>query len=60
MIAKITNTSASGIQSGAVTHHHDQYCTGPISANLSVKKIKNITVPRPIPFDVDLLSDMTS
>ncbi len=38
-----------GNQSGAVTAHHDQYCTGPISANLSVKSIKNNMVPRPIP-----------
>ena len=51
----IAITAANGIQSGDVTHHHDQYCTGPTSASFKVRNIRKSTVPIPIPLDVDLL-----
>jgi hypothetical protein len=38
-----------GIQIGEVTHHHDHLATGPISANLSTRNIRNTVVPIPIP-----------
>ncbi len=44
----------SGIHSGAVIHHHDQYCTEPISASFSVKKMRKSIAPMPNPPDVEL------
>ena len=52
----IAITINAGTHNGEVTAHHDQYCTGPISANLSTKNIKNNTPPTPIPLDVFLFS----
>ena len=45
----IASPNVIGIQSGLVTHHHDQVATCPMPANFSTKKIKNNTVPNPIP-----------
>ena len=42
----IASTIASGIHSGAVTHHHDQPMT---PHSLSTRKTTNNTPPRPIP-----------
>ena len=50
----INATMANGIHSGAVIHHHDQYCTGPISASFNVKKMRKIITPSPNPPDVEL------
>ena len=52
-------TKDNGIHRGDVIHHHDQYWTGPISASLSVKKIRNSIVPIPNPLFDDFVSDKT-
>jgi len=52
-------TKDNGIHRGDVIHHHDQYWTGPISASLSVRKIRNRIVPIPNPLFDDLFSDIT-
>ena len=44
----ITAPSASGIQSGLVTHHQLQSM---LPVNLSTRNTRNNTVPNPIPFD---------
>ena len=51
--------NANGIQSGLNIHHHDQVATTPQPPSLSVRKIKNRTVPNPSPLDVFLLSAIT-
>jgi hypothetical protein len=53
------NTSNIGIQIGLNIHHHDQVATTPQPPSLSVRKIKNRTVPNPSPLDVFLLSAIT-
>lgn len=50
---------ASGIQIGEHTHHQLQFATAPRPANLSVRKMRNNTVPMPMPFDL-LLSSLIS
>ena len=51
----IDNTNAIGIQRGEVTHHQDQSI---VFVNLRIIKIKNRTIPNPIPLDVFLFSLM--
>ena len=51
----IPSTSTNGIQSGEVTHHHDQLATSPIFASLSTKNTMKTKVDNEIPDDVDLL-----
>ena len=51
----IDNTNAIGIQRGEVTHHQDQSI---VFVNLRIIKIKNRTMPNPIPLDVFLYSLM--
>jgi hypothetical protein len=55
-INAINTTSAIGIQIGEKIHHHDHVATTPQPPSLSVRKIRNIIVPNPIPFDVFLFS----
>ena len=43
-----TKTNATGIQSGADTHHHDQSM---LLVSLRTMKIRNRTIPKPIPPD---------
>ena len=45
--------SDSGIQSGLVTHHHDQSM---LPVNFKIMNMRNNTVPRPKPFDVLLFA----
>ena len=55
IILIITTPSVSGIQSGLVTHHHDQSI---LPVNLSTRNTRNNTVPNPIPFDDVLFAIM--
>ena len=56
----IKNTyTDNGAQIGLNTHHHDHFATIPQPPSLSVRKIKNRTVPNPSPFDVFLFSAIT-
>ena len=48
MIVNPTKSKATGIHSGAVTHHQDHVM---VSVSFNTKKIKNRTVPKPSPFD---------
>lgn len=57
MIAAIISAAA-GIQSGAVTHHHDQVATTPQPPNFKVRKTKNNKDPKLIDVFVFLLSDI--
>ena len=50
-----TTPSASGIQIGLVTHHHDQSM---LPVNFNTRNTRNNTVPNPIPFDVLLFAIM--
>jgi hypothetical protein len=43
------NTATIGPHNGLVTVHHDQLATIPTFANLSVRNIRNIIKPIPIP-----------
>jgi len=47
-----TKNIANGIQSGAVTHHHDQSIS---PVNFNVMNIRNKIIPKPIPFELLLL-----
>ena len=51
-IKRILSTINQEIHKGDVTHHHDQFATGLISANFSTKKITNIIVLKFAPTNV--------
>jgi hypothetical protein len=49
IIVTIKSNTTIGTHNGLVTAHHDQLATTPTPANLSVRNIRNIIKPIPIP-----------
>ena len=56
IISIVIITATAGSQSGAVTHHQDQFATSPQPPSLSVRNIRNRIVPILKPVDAVLFS----